>query len=355
MINMDKTTFRILDVLSRDLGTPISINELTRRIRKIYGTAYYKNIYDKIQDLKKQNVLNLSEVGRASIITFDFNNYRLTDILAEMELKKKQEFLKAGTELEMVFLEMDRSFKDIHMIESILIINPENNLKLNRIESLFLLKDHGQALQNEILSANSIIEELQSKHNIKIDSIFLTEKEFLDSLESEETNPLKEMLWDKIVFFSPQAFWLMMGMALRRGIRIKTEGGEMNLAKITNRDLIYNLSRFGYKEMGTKMERGKDMCIEQIITSVLLQDDARRVYAIPVLLAKNKVNYSLLVFLCKKYKKTGRLLGLLRALNKIRGNEKTEDAIKMLEDIKTGEIKANKESIMEKMRLYNAI
>jgi hypothetical protein len=91
---MDKTTFRILDTLSRDLGTPTSINELTKKIKETHGTAYYKNIYDKIQDLKKQDIISLSEIGKSSIITLNFNNYRLTDILAEMELKKKQEFLK---------------------------------------------------------------------------------------------------------------------------------------------------------------------------------------------------------------------------------------------------------------------
>lgn len=36
---MDETTFRILDTLSRELGRPPSINELTRKIETLHGTA----------------------------------------------------------------------------------------------------------------------------------------------------------------------------------------------------------------------------------------------------------------------------------------------------------------------------
>ena len=350
---MDKTTFRILDVLSRDLNSPTSIYQLTNRIKKTHGTAYYKNIYDKIQDLKKQGILNLSEIGKASIITLNFSNYRLTDTLAEMELMKKQEFLKTRMEIQTIFIEIDKEFRGAFpSIESIAIIDPENNFKLNRMEFLFLLANFDE--EQTIWSIHSIMQRLESRHNIKIDYLTMTEKEFLNSLESEESNPLKEMISSKIAFFSPQDFWIWIKTALIKGIRIETKK-ETNPAKIMNQDLIYNLNRFGYKEMGLKIKSGKKICIEYIITSVLLQGGARRIDAIPALLLKNKVNYSLLIFLCKKYKKAGKLLGLLRILKKIRKSKEIENAIRILETMKTREIKANEKSILEKMRLYDAI
>jgi len=194
---------------------------------------------------------------------------------------------------------------------------------------------------------------LQNIHNIKIDYLILTENEFLELIKSEDSNPLKDMFEDKIAFFSSQNFWITIKTALRN-IRIKTEK-ETNPAKITNQDLIYNLNRFGYKEMGQKMEQGKKICIEYIITSVLLEDDARRIDAIPIFLIKNKINYNLLMFLCKKYEKEEKLLGILKVLNKVKENEETKNAIRILEAVGTTEIKANEKSILEKMRLYNAI
>jgi len=353
MIKMDNTTFRILDVLSRDLDSPISINELTKRIKETHGTAYYKNIYDKIQDLKKQNILNTTEIGKASVVTLNFNNYKLTDILGEMEKKKKQEFLERDIEMQTIFLEIDKEFRGAFpSIESISIIDSEKNLKLNRIELLFLLANFEE--EQTVFSIHSIMERFQSKHNIKIDFLILTEKEFLDLLVSEETNPLKEMLSDKITFFSPEDFWITIKTALIKDIRIKTEEG-MNPAKITEQHLIYNLNRFGYKEMGTRIEQGKKICIEYIIASILLQEDARRIQSIPILLIKNKINYNLLIFLCKKYKKTGELFGILKILNKIKENNEIKNAIRTLEIMKIKEIKMNEKSILEKLRLYDAV
>lgn len=351
---MDNTTFRILDILSRDLDSPISINRLTKKIKESHGTAYYKNIYDKIQDLKEQNILNITEIGKASVITLNFNNYQLTDILAEMELKKKQEFLEKNIEMQTIFIEIDKELRSAFpSIESILMIDPEKNLKLNRIELLFLLANFDE--EQTIWSIHSIMEKLQSKYNMKFDCLTLTEKEFLDLLKSEDDNPLKEMLSNRIALSSPRDdFWIWIKTALTKGIRIKTEEGT-SPTKMSDQDLSYNLNRFGYKEFGQKIEQGRKICIEYIITSILLQEDARRTQAIPILLTKNKINYNLLIFLCKKYKKAGELLGLIRILNKIKESDETNNAIRILETMKVKEIKMNEKSIAEKMRLYDAV
>lgn len=368
---MYETTFRILDALSRDLGNPISINELTSRIKELYGTAYYKNIYDKIHDLRKQNILIISEIGKSSIIKLNFNNYLLTDILTEMELKRKQDFLEKNIELQMLLLEMTTYFSQgFYFIQSISLINPENNIKLNRAEFLFLLAEPFQwtkdgkpgpeekremMIQNEIQGIYSIMRMIQSMHNTKTDYLILRENGLLELLKSEESNPLKEILSNKIAFYSPQSFWIEIKSALMKGIQIKIENEETNPAKMSEQDLIYNLSRFGYKELGPKISQGKDICIELIITSILLKNDARRIEAIPILLAKNKTNYSLLMFLCQKYAQLYKLFGLLRILNKIKGSKEIENAIMILKDMKLKEARFDENDIKQKMRLYNVI
>lgn len=359
---MDKTTFRILNTSSTMLSSATSISGLTSSISKSYGAAYYKNIYDKIHKLEKQNIINLTKIGNISIPTINFNNYLTIDLLAEMELKKKQNFLEKNMEMQMLFLEMETYFKEFYSIKSISIISPEKNTKLNRAEFLFLLKEpqstinekpKGDAIRDEILEIRLIFQQLQKIHNIKLDYLILKEKEFIELLKSEEINPLKEMLSDKIVLFGPQAFWGDIKTALSQGIQIRITD-ETNPAKIAEKDLIYNLGRFGYKEIGSEIKQGKEICIEIIITSLLLQNDARRIEAIPVLLAKNKTDYNLLIFLCKKYNRLEKFFGLINALNRIKPGREIEDAIRILGAMEIKEEKIDETSIKQKMRLYDA-
>lgn len=67
------------------------------------------------------------------------------------------------------------------------------------------------------------------------------------------------------------------------------------------------------------------------------------------------MSYGLLIFLAQKYGLSGRLLGLLKALNEINPTRGTKSAIEIFEASGTKEIKAAKKSIEQKMRLYNAI
>jgi hypothetical protein len=163
------------------------------------------------------------------------------------------------------------------------------------------------------------------------------------------------MLYDKITFHGPQDFWSHIAAALAKGYRIELLEAETNAAKIPEKDLTFNLARFGYKEVGSELREGQRICIEYIIASIMMKGDARRIEAIPILMAKNKANHSLLIFLSEKYGASGRLIGLLKALDKIKPSKEIAITIGILESLKPKEIRANNKSIEEKMRLYGAI
>ncbi len=134
---------------------------------------------------------------------------------------------------------------------------------------------------------------------------------------------------------------------------------ETNPAKIKERDMIYNLARFGYVEFGPQIKQGRTVCLEYVITAILFQNDARRTDAIPIMIAKNtkKINYDLLLFLSRKYNFEGRILGMLRTLRNLVAHamKGVDEPIRLLEAMKIEEIKADQKSIKEKMRLYNVI
>ncbi len=351
---MDETTFRILDTMSRGLGRPVSINELTKKMREIHGAAYYANTYRKLQDLSEKGIITLTRAGKSSLPALNFENYLLIDMLAAMELKRKQAFLEKQTELQMLLMEIETYCSQMGFIKSVSAIRPERNMKLNRVEILILLHNSEEAQhRKQTLATHELIQTLQRIHTIRIDYLILNSVELNNLLTSEEKNPLKEMLSDKITFLHPQAFWMTIRDMLEMGFRIRFEDEETNPTKITEQELTHNFVRLGYREFGLEARKTESICIEYVITSMLMKNEARRITAIPIILAKNKANYNLLTFLSQKYELSGRLLGLLKVLNKTRPMKEIQEAIRNLKAINVKEIKADEESIAEKMRLYN--
>jgi len=355
---MDEATYRILNILARNLGRPLSINELTGKIEETYGGAYYANTNEKIHDLAKEEIIALSKAGRSWLTSLNFNNYLIIDLLAEMELRRKQDFLQGKQEMQMLMMKINIQLHSFLWIKSISLINPERNAKLNKVElAIHLRKTDRKRMEKQKIDIHTSIDDFQKTHNIRIDYIILEDKMFLNLLQSNEIHPIKEMLSNKIVILNPQDFWIEISKAMERGIKIIAEEGETNPAKISGEDLIFNLARFGYTELGPQIKQGKLICIEYTIIAILFQNDARRIDAIPIILAKNsdKTNYDLLLFLARKYGFGGRIFGILRTMRNIvaHGMKEIDEPIRLLEAMKIEEIKANEKSMKEKLRLYN--
>jgi hypothetical protein len=349
---MDTPTLRILDTISSHLGDSLSINQLTEITKEAFGTAHYANIYRKLQELKKEGLLNLNPVGRSSIINLNFQNYLLIDLLAEMEIEKKMESLKGRNDLFLFLTEMEESLNDACSIKSTSSINPAKNIKLNRIEFLFLLRKTAHYL-DETVRVYREMRKLQNKYNLRIDSLILDEDDFSDLARSNEINPLREALVKKTVFFCPQAFWSEIKRIVEK-TEIRTIRTETEPSSISDLDLIYNLGRFGYREFGVNIEQGRSYCIEYLTTALLVLGDARRLGAIPVILAKNAFRSNLLAFLSQKFGTAGKLLGLLRTLHHIKPSREIGETMTILETLNVKEIPADERSILQKMRLYNA-
>ena len=252
---MDKTTIRILDTISSNIGDSLSINQLTNRIKDNYGSAYYANIYEKLQNLKNNGLLNLEPIGRSSNINLNFENYLLIDTLSDMEIEKKIEFLNKKTNLFPLLTEMDKSLSDRCCIRSISAINPLKNTKLNRIELLSLLNETPD-YSNQTIELHKATLNLQRKHNLKINNLILDKKDFSNLLTSDEINPIREALSQQITLYNPQAFWSQIKETAQKN-QIKTLQTETKPLSISELDLNFNLNRFGYREFGASIVEGK--------------------------------------------------------------------------------------------------
>jgi hypothetical protein len=350
---MDKVTNRILEEITSSIGDSLSINELTNRVKGKYGSAYYKNIYDKLQELKNDGLLNLEPIGRSSSIKLNFENYLLIDTLSVMEIEKKLKLLCNKTNLFSLFTEMDKSLSDKCCIRSISTINPLKNIKLNRIELLLLLNETHDYF-DQTIELQKITLDLQRKFNLKINSLILDTKDFFCLLISDEINPVREALSQQITLYNPQAFWRQISEIAQKN-QIKTLQAETKPLSIPDSALNFNLNRFGYSEFGTSIAQGKKFCIEYITTSLLLKEEARGIDAVAVILAKNSFNSNLLAFLSQKYEVTPRLLGILEVLRQTNPKPEVENTAKILKAISTQELPADEIGIRQKLELYNAL
>ncbi len=353
---MDEASFRVLDTLSREIGSTLSIHQLAARIREYYGTGYYARTYNRLNDLSRQGYITLTKAGRSSVPALDFSSYILPDLLSEIEMRKKREFLERFKNFKLLLMDIESYAHANPEIESVSLIEPDRNSKLNRAELLVVLHgmDSNSAL-HRFISILTAMRNLQGSRTIRIDPLLLTDREFGSLLTRGETNPLKEALPNRITFYNPNSFWLNISEIMRAGGKITPAKGETNPAKISDKELYYNLSRFGYSELGIEPREGRQICIEYIVTALLIRGEARAIDSIPIILAKNKANYRLLIFLSEKYKVSGALLGLLKALHQISSAKETVRAIEILQSLGAREVKANRVSIREKLKVYGAI
>ncbi|WP_166392523.1 hypothetical protein [Candidatus Nitrosotalea sp. TS] len=350
--------FRILDVLTREIGNALSINKIAEKVRTLYGSGDYKNIYVAINNMNKDKIVTLEQAGNTSIASINFENYLIIDLLSEMELRKKRDFLKNRQEMQMLMLEFDTYLYNQDLIQSISIINPERNAKLNKAEFLVHLKksSNRKVVYETKLGIYVMLNHLQMIHTIRIDALVLEDDEVSDLLKSNEANPVREMFYDKIAIFSSQSFWLWIRNEIIKGMKIKTEEHQTHPAKISEEDLVYNLARFGYTEFGPKIKEGRQICMEYTIAAIMFRKDARRIDAIAIMLAKNtkRTNYDLLLFISRKYDFAEKILGILKSLRNLVTHVTTaaEEPIRLLESMNIEEIRADEKNMKDRLKLY---
>ncbi len=258
---MNRTQLRILDVLARDLGNRIPISQLTKRIRETHSSTYYANVHRALAKLKDDNAVSIEKSGRSSLVSINLDTSASIDLLAEMELTLKRELSREQPEFELLISDLIDLLEQFPVISSASLIDPQRNLKLNRAEMFVILHDGIDNLEARGATLG-ILQKLESQHSLRIDGLILSKLEVENLLRSRERNPLREMLSQKVVVYAPQAFWTLMRDLWKRGLQVRFDRKETHPAKLRERDVVYNLARFGYKEMGPTIDEGQSISSE---------------------------------------------------------------------------------------------
>ncbi len=299
---MTKEETRILRYLSDSLGNGGSILSISDGIRKRYGKAYYRNIYDAIMKLEKSGAITITTEGKNSLIRLDMRNPLSIYYISEAENQKitEMDIPKEITDA-LLNLALDSD------IIAICALKYEEYIKINRIELLIIARSHGQ----EGAPIADLLE-IESMHNTKIDPIILTPQELSDILEGTELNRIRDLITDKSILYNSEGFWEII-----RKYKIDEKCGNLDRfpEELDRAQLAYNYNRFGYA-LYEDARSGKEIAIEDTIFMMGESNEARIRYGAFILMRKNirKINLSYLYYLFKRHEQLGMLKGMLASL-----------------------------------------
>lgn len=335
MAPMNRTSFRVLETLSRNIGRDLPISSLRDEIEAQFGTAHYKNVHEAVSQLSQAGYLRVDEAGRSRLVSLELTRGETVDLLAEVDLRSSREARDEPLTLPTPTARIADVLLGDPAVGTAFLVDVDVNLHLNRLELVAATRSTSTAEHHEPGSAGGSLvepdlyhlhERLQveaAKANVRADVLVLTETELKRGLAATELHPVQVQAKRRRTLVDPQRFWWLVRQARREGpeprMRAAPAGQTPPLDLVSwireDRDRLgQHLERFGYTEMGTGSSPVEEACVELVIAAALGSDEPRRRYAAAVLLAKNEVNPRLLAFLATKHDLAGDLLGMLRAL-----------------------------------------
>lgn len=357
---LGETQARILDALAANVGRPLSVQGLTAEIRRLHGGAYYANVHRALRGLVAEGVARLERRGRTNAVALDLGSDLTVDALAIRELQRKRALLLARSGLRSALADL-ASLGSRPEIRSVSLVEPERNAKLRRAELLVLTRAPPPAAE-----PMAALVQWGRRHNLRADALVLDVGAFVKLLGSTEANPAPAMAADRFAVVGPHAYWWDLAAAVRAGARITTGLPDPDPRSLPEDAVAANLRRLGYREFGPPETPAGDVRVEVLAIALLLRGEARRVAAVPVILAKNPFLPGLVAFLARKHGVDGQLLGLLRASRatpfrgRRRGPPPRLASPQFLETealLETGgaqEVRVDPNRVQETLRLYHA-
>lgn len=375
MHQVSKTGFRVLDTLSRNLGTALPISVLTQAIEKRFGTGHYKNVHQAVSQLQEAGYLRVEKTGRTSLVSLDLTRMETVDLLAEIDLRSRRGNRTGPLTMPTSPARIAEVLIEQPAVGTAFLVDAEINETLNRLELVAAVRPPPGAESGDTYSGGDGVpplcftdlhERLQDearKANVRLDALLLTEAELKQGLASTALHPVQAQAKRRTALVDPQCFWWLIRAARREGPEPRMR--EIGSPRDSPLDLVsplrsdpdrlgQHLQRFGYAEMGASDDLVQEVSLELVVTAALGSQEPRRRYASAVLLAKNDSNPRLLAFLAKKHGLAEELLGMTEALGEHPRSPKLAEIRSFLpEDVEPASV--DRDRVEELLDLYGAI
>lgn len=365
MTELTRTQFRVLDTLSRNVGSRLPITVLRAGIEERFGTAHYKNVHGAVTTLAEEDYLQIEKTGGTNLVSLDLAQMETLNLLAETDLRSPRTQREGPLTMPTPESRVADLLLEEPTVGTAFLVDAEPNRNLNRLELVVAVQppggDEPTRLHDRLASLHRDLQAEARKATVRVDPLILTEAELKQGLAAPRLHPVQAQASRRTALVDPQRFWWLLRQARREGPEPQMRKGSPNLEAPLDivsplseepDELGPHLHRFGYTEMGTAGEPEQEACLELVVAAALASSEPRRRAASAVLLAKHEVNPRLLAFLARKHDLSGRLVGILDALGQREGRPDLDRIRDFLPDEEPTEIPT--ERLEELLDLYDA-
>lgn len=198
---MNNTKKKIIPLFSKDLDRELTIHQIKKELKRSYHF-----VYDNVQELIKENVLNKKTRGHSTVCTLNLKNDKTSALLTLNSIEEKEHFFNNKKELKPLFNELIDNLTFKVDIFSILLFGSYAKgieTKQSDVDILIIAekKDKDNAISREIRA-------LETKYGKEINQIVINRKIFKDMLSSRtELNVGKETLANHVILYGAEMFW----------------------------------------------------------------------------------------------------------------------------------------------------
>lgn len=300
---------------------------------KILDTAY-ANFGKLKMDSQFQPYINkkilLNDEG---IVYPNMTNPVVYGMLAEVDLARRRNFIQTNIQYGFLLADIEEYVMDNIDVSFITVCKPFYFAAVNSLFLCLCLKDMG-----DLKRVSDLINELRTigkKHNVWVIVYPASSDSYIKMLQRREKNLTQYSFKNGFVLTGQSVFWSHIRKAWCDGKHITSSNKLPKIMKMSENDLVYNMTRYGYGEFGSAIRTGNSMDVESTITALLYSDEPRR-YSIgaPVLIAKNEIDVGYLLFLADSFKLLKKLGGAATVLKKANiKNTNVNDILALLYDI----------------------
>lgn len=306
LYSMPETGKRLLHVLARNVGRPLTVQDLADQTKGLHGRGYYANTYRELQRMKKTALIRWETRGKNALIQLEPNTPQLIDYLVQLEGWKRlwatHDRPDAHPRLESVALALLHEPE----VEAAWLLEARRSIRLNRMPLLILYRNEPQADASATRAA-------AQKMETRLDLLPMSLKRLLDLFSSPREHPLRPWLADGIAILGADRHWLRWLHAARTG---PTPWLTPRTRPPTEDQIVASLAHYGYEEFGASPSNATPMALEPLIVQLLSGPSARRRKAIGPLLEENEFDPALLLFLARREGLEGRLASAARRAKK---------------------------------------